>query len=68
MTYSPNAPKNNVLPEKHLYVLGKLNTTTTSTPYRPLYDMFFMGAEVTLNTAPEGAGSSDVYNSNFIWV
>ena len=46
--------------EKHLYVLGTLETTTTSTPYTPLQKMYFTGVTATLNTAPVGSGNTVV--------
>lgn len=46
--------------EKHIYVLGALETTTTSTPYKPVQKMYFTGATVTLNTPPSGSGSTVV--------
>ena len=46
--------------EKHLYVLGTLETTTTGTPYTPLQKMYFTGVTATLNTAPVGTGNTVV--------
>ena len=46
--------------EKHVYSLGTLALTTTSTPYTPLQKMYLREAKATLDTAPSGTGNTVV--------
>ena len=46
--------------EKHVYLLGTLALTATSTPYKPLQKMYFRQAKATLDTAPSGTGNTVV--------
>jgi len=46
--------------EKHVYVVGDINLTSTSTPYAPLQKMYFKSAKVTLGNAPAGSGNTVV--------
>ena len=46
--------------EKHVYIIGDVNLTSTSTPYSPLQKMYFKSAKVTLGNAPAGSGNTVV--------
>ena len=46
--------------EKHVYVVGDISLTSTSTPYSPLQKMYFKSAKVTLGNSPAGSGNTVV--------
>jgi hypothetical protein len=46
--------------EKHVYYVGQLAVTQTSTPFKPNQTMFFKKAVVTLGTTPSGNGGTVV--------
>ena len=46
--------------EKHVYYVGELSLVESSTPYTPMQTMYFKGARVTLESAPQGTGNTVV--------
>lgn len=46
--------------EKHVYYVGQIALVESSTPYTPIQTMYFKGARVTLEGAPQGSGSTVV--------
>jgi len=46
--------------EVHAYIVGEITPLASSTPYKPLRDMYLKGYSVSLDQAPEGAGFTTI--------